>query len=94
AISMLSIAPMSSELGRIFSRAGILVTPRRNRLLSDIIEVYECLRLGGKVGVIRIGKYRDTVVELEAAEEEEAADRAVGVDEYGAPGRLVTAFRL
>ena len=40
---MIAIPAMSSECERVFSSAGRLVTPLRNRLKEDIIEASECL---------------------------------------------------
>jgi hypothetical protein len=44
AYDMISIPAMSSECERIFSSAGELLEPRRNRLLDDIVQANECLR--------------------------------------------------
>lgn len=40
---MIAIPAMSSECERVFSSAGRLVTPLRNRLKEDVIEASECL---------------------------------------------------
>ena len=52
ALDILSIPAMSAEPERLFSRAGITVTERRNRLGAESIEALECLKswLGNHVG--------------------------------------------
>lgn len=40
---MIAIPAMSSECERVFSSAGRLITPVRNRLKEDIIEAFEYL---------------------------------------------------
>lgn len=40
---MIAIPAMSSECERVFSSAGRLITPVRNRLKEDVIEASECL---------------------------------------------------
>ena len=42
--SILSIPAMSAECERVFSSSKLLVTPIRNRLTPQAIEVSECLR--------------------------------------------------
>jgi hypothetical protein len=44
AVDILSIPAMSAEPERLFSGAKIMITDRRNRLGSDIIETLECLK--------------------------------------------------
>ena len=44
AYDLLSIPAMSAECERAFSSCGLLLEPRRNRLLDDIVEANECLR--------------------------------------------------
>lgn len=44
ALDLLSIPAMSSEPERIFSLAGLMVTDRRNRLHTDIIQATQCIR--------------------------------------------------
>ena len=43
-MDILSIPAMSAEPERLFSRAKITITDRRNRLGSDAIEALECLK--------------------------------------------------
>ena len=42
--NLLSIPAMSAEYERVFSSCGLLLEPRRNRLLDDIVEANKCLR--------------------------------------------------
>ena len=51
AFNVLSIPAMSAECERVFSSTGILLEPRRNRLLDDIVEANECLRAWKKQGL-------------------------------------------
>lgn len=44
AVDILSIPAMSAEPERLFSRAMITITDRRNRLGSDVIEAPECVK--------------------------------------------------
>ena len=44
AIDMLCIPAMSAECERVFSSAKLLISQRRNRLTTDMIEACECLR--------------------------------------------------
>ena len=44
ALDILSIPAMSSEIERVFSSSGLLLTDRRNCLKSDIIEAAECMK--------------------------------------------------
>jgi hypothetical protein len=42
-LDTLTISATSSECERVFSSAKKLITPERNRLTEEIIEVSECL---------------------------------------------------
>ena len=44
ALDTLSIPAMSAECDRVFSSAKKLITPERNALADDTIEVCECLK--------------------------------------------------
>lgn len=44
AYDLLSVPAMSAECERIFSSAGMMIVPKRNRLNEDIVEASECLR--------------------------------------------------
>jgi hypothetical protein len=44
ALDKLVIPAMSAECERVFSSAGKMITPERNRLGDDIIEACECLK--------------------------------------------------
>lgn len=44
ALDLLSIPAMSAKCERVFSSAKQLLTDRRNRLKTDVIEANECLR--------------------------------------------------
>jgi len=44
ALDLLSVPATSCECERVFSSAKRLITPDRNRLAIDIIEVTECLK--------------------------------------------------
>ena len=55
AYDLLSVPAMSAECERIFSSAGMMIVPKRNRLNDNIVEASECLRswflrkLGGEL---------------------------------------------
>ncbi|RPA77915.1 hypothetical protein BJ508DRAFT_201844, partial [Ascobolus immersus RN42] len=44
AFDCLSAPPMSDEPERVFSSAAMLITNRRNRLDTDVIDQTECLK--------------------------------------------------
>ena len=44
ALDLLAIPAMSSEVERVFSSTGLMITDRRNRLKEDIIEAVECMK--------------------------------------------------
>jgi hypothetical protein len=52
ALDKLAIPAMSAECERVFSSAGKMVTPERNRLGDDIIEAGECLKARWDSGLI------------------------------------------
>ena len=70
ALNLLAIPAMSSEVERVFSSTGLMVTDRRNRLKEDIIEAAECMRSwqadGGLVGFEEIDQVRNMLEQLEA----------------------------
>ena len=53
AFDVLSIPPASDEIERIFSLAGLMVTPHRNRLEENTVESVQMLRSFLKEGIIR-----------------------------------------
>ena len=52
AIDLFSIPAMSSEPERVFSDAGDIITPKRNRLHADIVGAGMCLKQWDKDGAI------------------------------------------
>ena len=52
ALDKLAIPAMSDECERVFSSAGKMITPERNRLGDDIIEASECLKAWWDSGII------------------------------------------
>jgi len=44
ALNLLAIPAMSSEVERVFSSTGLMLTDRRNRLKEDVIEAAECMK--------------------------------------------------
>jgi len=65
AIDILSVVPMSDAPERAFSEAKILITDRRNRLKSEIIEAHECCSSWDRAGVIKIGTYIGAVPQID-----------------------------
>jgi hypothetical protein len=61
AIDLLSIPAMSAEPERIFSLAGVTLSPRRNRLTEDALEAVTCLANWGRNSLIRIGSHKQDV---------------------------------
>jgi hypothetical protein len=52
AIDLFGVPAMSSEPERVFSDAGDVITPKRNRLHADIVGAGMCLKQWDKDGVI------------------------------------------
>jgi hypothetical protein len=53
AFDTLAIPTMSAECERVFSNTKKLITPERNRLVEEIIEVSECLKNWWDRGLIQ-----------------------------------------
>jgi hypothetical protein len=51
ALDILSIPAISNEPERLFSRARVTITERRNRLGVELIEALECLKSWNKGGI-------------------------------------------
>ena len=72
ALNLLAIPAMSSEVERVFSSTGLMVTDRRNRLKEDIIEAAECMKSwqadGGLVGFEETEQVRNMLEQLEVKE--------------------------
>lgn len=58
ALDLLAIPAMSSEVERVFSSTGLMITDRRNRLKEDIIEAVECMKSWQSDG--GLGSFKDT----------------------------------
>jgi len=54
ALDLMTVPPMSSDPERIFSLTGLLLTPNRARLQSDIIGASMAVGSWDKEGVIKI----------------------------------------
>jgi hypothetical protein len=52
ALDFLTIQPMSAECERLFSAAGLMVTPLRNQLEANTIEICQVLRSWLRAGII------------------------------------------
>ncbi|KIX06989.1 uncharacterized protein Z518_04965 [Rhinocladiella mackenziei CBS 650.93] len=52
AIDILSIAPMSTETERLFSKAKLTVTDQRGSMNSETLNLFECLRSRDKSALI------------------------------------------
>jgi len=80
ALNLLAIPAMSSEVERVFSSTGLMVTDRRNRLKEDIIEAAECMKSwqadGGLVGFEEVEQVRSMLEQLEIK------STAVGVESH------------
>ena len=59
ALDILAIPAMSSEIERVFSSSGLLLTDRRNRLKEDIIEGAECMKSWSTDGPGGVCTYKD-----------------------------------
>jgi hypothetical protein len=51
-LDKLAVPAMSAECERVFSSAGKMITPERNRLGDDIVETGECLKAWWNSGMI------------------------------------------
>lgn len=56
ALDMLSIPAMSDEPERLFSRLGLIITPRRNHLQQTTVQAISCLHSWDKSGLIDLSK--------------------------------------
>lgn len=54
ALDLLSIPAMSDEPERLFSRLGLIITPRRNHLKQETVQAIVCLHSWDKHGLINI----------------------------------------
>jgi hypothetical protein len=52
AMDIFSIPAMSAEPERVFSLAGAMCSPRRNRLKAESIQACQCLRSWDNAGII------------------------------------------
>lgn len=52
ALDHLTVPPMSAEVERLFSSAGLMVTPLRNRLKAETIGAVQALRSWNKAGLL------------------------------------------
>ena len=70
ALDLLAIPAMSSEVERVFSSTGLMITDRRNRLKEDIVEAVECMKSwqadGGIVSFKDTEQVRVMLEQLEA----------------------------
>ena len=53
AFDIFSIPAMSAEPERVFSLAGAMCSPRRNRLNAESIQACQCLRSWDNVGIVK-----------------------------------------
>lgn len=59
AVDLLSIPAMSDEPERLFSRLGLIITPRRNHLKQDAVQAIACLHSWDRNGLIDMRKSPD-----------------------------------
>ena len=59
ALDILAIPAMSSEIEKVFSSSGLLLTDRRNHLKEDIIEGSECMKSWSANGPAGICTFQD-----------------------------------
>lgn len=77
ALDLLAIPAMSSEVERVFSSTGMMITDRRNRLKEDVIEAVECMKSwGADSGIISFKDTKQVQVMLEQLEAKSKAQRA------------------
>ena len=70
ALDLLAIPAMSSEVERVFSSTGMMVTDRRNRLKEDVIEAVECMKSWGvDTGIVAFKDTKQVQLMLEQLEE-------------------------
>lgn len=82
ALDILSIPAMSAEVERVFSSAKRLLTPDRNALNIESLEIYETLRNWWRGDIILQRQDDGTPEELEGSDsDEEEGDSEVGDDE-------------
>jgi hAT family C-terminal dimerisation region len=74
ALDFLTIQPMSAECERLFSAAGLMVTPQRNRLEAHTIGICQVLRSWLRAGII------DELDPIFVSEEDEAIQQPVDVE--------------
>lgn len=76
ALDLLAIPAMSSEVERVFSSSGLMITDRRNRLKEDIIEAVECMKSwGADGGVVSFTDTEQVRIMLEQLEAKGRGDR-------------------
>ena len=81
ALSILAIPAMSSEVERVFSSTGLMVTDRRNRLKEDIIEAVECMKLWAvNSGVVVFKDTQQVQAMLDQLEIKGVRDKDIPVD--------------
>ena len=72
---------MSSEVDRVFSSTGLMITDGRNRLKEDIIEAVECMKSWSADSGVIVFKDTDQVqAMLDQLEAKGVRDRDVAVD--------------
>ena len=77
ALDFLTIQPMSAECERLFSAAGLMVTPQRNRLEAHTIEICQVLRSWIRAGIIDeldpifVSEENEAILELDISSEDE-----------------------
>ena len=59
ALDILAILALSSEIERVFSSLGLLLTDRRNRLKGSVVEAAECLKSWNKKSFCGFSRYKD-----------------------------------
>ena len=70
ALDLLAIPAISSEVERVFSSTGMMVTDRRNRLKEDVIEAVECMKSWGvDTGIVAFKDTKQVQLMLEQLEE-------------------------
>src|SRR5271156_1806088 len=74
AFDTLAIPAMSAECERVFSSTKKLITPERNRLHVEIIEVSECLKNWWDHGLIQQRDYAPEDPNLEDCEPQDDED--------------------
>lgn len=81
ALNILAIPAMSSEVERVFSSTGLMITDRRSRLKEDIIEAVECMKSWSADSGVVVFKDIDQVQALlDQLETKEVRDKDIAVD--------------